>query len=35
MDLVLMAAASASIMISGFHGNTDPEMMFFVLLSAV
>jgi hypothetical protein len=33
LALVLMAAAPASIMISGFHGNTDAEMMFFVLLS--
>jgi hypothetical protein len=31
--LVLLALAPASIMISGFHGNTDPVMIFFVLLS--
>lgn len=31
--LLLMAAAPASIMISGFHGNTDPAMMFFLMLS--
>ncbi len=33
LALMLMAAAPASIMISGFHGNTDAEMIFFVLLS--
>jgi len=31
--LVLVAAAPASILISGFHGNNDPVMIFFVLLS--
>ncbi|MEO5656378.1 MAG: glycosyltransferase 87 family protein [Nitrospiria bacterium] len=31
--LMLLAAAPASVMISGFHGNTDPVMVFFVLLS--
>lgn len=31
--LVMMAAAPASIMTSGFHGNTDPLMIFLVLLS--
>jgi hypothetical protein len=31
--LVLLAIAPASIMISGFHGNYDPVMIFFVLLS--
>ena len=31
--LLLMAASPASVMISGFHGNTDPVMIFFVLLS--
>jgi hypothetical protein len=31
--LALLALAPASIMISGFHGNTDPVMIFFVLLS--
>lgn len=31
--LVLVGAAPAAIMISGFHGNTDPVMVFFVLLS--
>ena len=31
--LVLLALAPASIMISGFHGNTDPVMIFFTLLS--
>lgn len=31
--LVLLAVAPPSIMISGFHGNTDPVMIFFVLLS--
>ncbi len=31
--VVLLAAAPASIFISGFHGNTDPVMIFFVLLS--
>ena len=31
--LALMAIAPASIMISGFHGNTDSAMIFFLLLS--
>ncbi len=31
--LLLLALAPTSIMISGFHGNTDPIMIFFVLLS--
>ncbi|HEX2971265.1 MAG TPA: glycosyltransferase 87 family protein [Tepidisphaeraceae bacterium] len=31
--LMLMAASPISIMVSGFHGNTDPVMIFFVLLS--
>ncbi len=31
--LFLVAAAPASILISGFHGNTDPVMIFFLLLS--
>lgn len=31
--LLLVAAAPASILISGFHGNNDPVMIFFVLLS--
>jgi hypothetical protein len=31
--LLLLALAPASIMISGFHGNTDPIMIFFVILS--
>jgi len=31
--LFLMAASPASVMISGFHGNTDAVMIFFVLLS--
>jgi Gpi18-like mannosyltransferase len=31
--LLLFAIAPASIMISGFHGNTDPVMIFFLLLS--
>ena len=30
--LALLAVAPVSIMVSGFHGNTDPVMMFFVLL---
>jgi len=33
IGLVLVAAAPASILISGFHGNNDPVMIFFVLLS--
>lgn len=32
--LVLLALSPVSIIISGFHGNTDPLMIFFVLLSA-
>ncbi len=31
--LLLVAAAPASILISGFHGNNDPVMIFFLLLS--
>ena len=31
--LALLALAPVSIMVSGFHGNTDPVMIFFVLLS--
>jgi hypothetical protein len=31
--LACVAAAPASIMIAGFHGNTDPVMVFFALLS--
>jgi len=31
--LLLLALAPVSIMVSGFHGNTDPVMIFFVLLS--
>jgi hypothetical protein len=31
--LILLALCPASIMISGFHGNSDPVMIFFVLLS--
>jgi hypothetical protein len=31
--LLLVAISPVSIMVSGFHGNTDPVMMFFVLLS--
>lgn len=33
--LALVAVAPASIFISGFHGNTDSVMLFFVLLSLV
>jgi hypothetical protein len=33
IPLLLVAAAPASILISGFHGNNDPVMIFFVLLS--
>ena len=33
IGFVLLAAAPASLMIAGFHGNTDPFMIFFVLLS--
>jgi hypothetical protein len=32
--LVTLALSPVSIIISGFHGNTDPLMIFFVLLSA-
>ena len=32
-SLFLMVLAPASIMISGYHGNTDPFMMFLVLLA--
>jgi len=32
-NLVLLALAPASVMISGFHGNTDPVMIFFLLLA--
>jgi hypothetical protein len=32
--LVALALSPVSIIISGFHGNTDPLMIFFVLLSA-
>ncbi|HJR08016.1 MAG TPA: hypothetical protein VJ842_12210 [Pyrinomonadaceae bacterium] len=32
--LVVLALSPVSIIISGFHGNTDPVMIFFVLLSA-
>jgi hypothetical protein len=31
--LLMLAVCPASIMISGFHGNSDPVMIFFVLLS--
>ena len=31
--LILMAACPISIMVSGFHGNTDPIMMFFLVAS--
>src|SRR5947209_15817865 len=31
--LVLMALSPVSILISGFHGNFDPEMIFFVVLA--
>ena len=33
LAVFLMALSPASIMVSGFHGNTDPLMIFFVLLS--
>ena len=33
LALLLIAISPVSIMVSGFHGNTDPVMMFFVLLS--
>jgi hypothetical protein len=32
--LVMLALSPVSIIISGFHGNTDPLMIFFILLSA-
>jgi hypothetical protein len=32
--LITLALSPVSIIISGFHGNTDPVMIFFVLLSA-
>ena len=32
-SLVLFAAAPASILISGFHGNSDPILVFFLLLT--
>lgn len=33
LGLLLVAAAPVSVMVSGFHGNNDPVMIFFVLLS--
>lgn len=33
--LALLAGAPASVMVSGFHGNTDPVVMCFVLLAVV
>ncbi|HEV7905786.1 MAG TPA: glycosyltransferase 87 family protein [Pyrinomonadaceae bacterium] len=33
LSLVLLAVYPGSILISGFHGNTDPLMIFFVVLS--
>jgi hypothetical protein len=33
--LLLVAAAPVSIVVSGFHGNNDPVMIFFLLLSLV
>lgn len=33
LGLLCLAAAPVSIMISGFHGNTDPVMLFFVVLA--
>ena len=33
VSLALLALAPVSIMVSGFHGNTDPVMVFFVLLA--
>lgn len=33
LSVVAMAVAPASIFISGFHGNTDPVMIFFVVLA--
>jgi hypothetical protein len=32
-SLLLMALSPVSILVSGFHGNTDPVVMFFLLLS--
>ena len=32
-NLLLLALAPASVMISGFHGNSDPLMIFFLLLT--
>ena len=32
--LVILALSPVSIIVSGYHGNTDPVMIFFVLLSA-
>lgn len=31
--LLLLAVSPALVLVSGFHGNTDPEVMFFLLLS--
>jgi len=33
--LVLFAASPVSIMVSGFHGNTDPMMVLFLVLAAI
>lgn len=33
--LALVAAAPVSVMVSGFHGNTDPVMIFFTLVSVL
>jgi len=33
LGLALVALSPVSIMVSGFHGNTDPIMIFFILLS--
>jgi hypothetical protein len=33
ITVALIALAPISILVSGFHGNTDPEMLFFTLLS--
>ena len=33
LALMLLAASPISILVSGFHGNTDPIMIFFLLLS--
>jgi len=32
-EMLLIALSPVSIMVSGFHGNTDPVMMFFVILA--